>query len=169
MYYTVTWNKNNDSFGCVVNLTEVYIFSIMILSFELKVYFGFIECICLRCLTSVSFCISGLPSIEEDPELGKESLILTGSPVPDETPLGTPLPDESSLGTLDPQSDILSMKESLPEDIPACILKCKSVFKCRLCPRVVCLNEETLKAHLKSKVCLTFFFLDCGVYNVFNI
>ncbi|KAG6581737.1 hypothetical protein SDJN03_21739, partial [Cucurbita argyrosperma subsp. sororia] len=84
---------------------------------------------------------SGLPSIEEDPELGKESLILTGSPVP----------DESSLGTLDPQSDILSMKESLPEDIPACILKCKSVFKCRLCPRVVCLNEETLKAHLKSK------------------
>lgn len=94
---------------------------------------------------------SGLPSIEEDPELGKESLILTGSPIPDEIPLGTPLPDESSLGTLDPQSDILSMKESLPEDIPACILKCKSVFKCRICPRVVCLNEETLKAHLKSK------------------
>ncbi|KAA8547761.1 hypothetical protein F0562_004190 [Nyssa sinensis] len=31
------------------------------------------------------------------------------------------------------------------------ILKCKSVFKCRLCPRIVCLTEETLKAHLKSK------------------
>ncbi|KAI3905641.1 hypothetical protein MKX01_036550 [Papaver californicum] len=30
-------------------------------------------------------------------------------------------------------------------------LKCKSVFKCRLCPRIVCLSEETMKAHLTSK------------------
>ncbi|KAI3726439.1 hypothetical protein L1987_66236 [Smallanthus sonchifolius] len=32
-----------------------------------------------------------------------------------------------------------------------CVLKSKSVFKCKLCPRIVCLTEETLKAHLKSK------------------
>ncbi|GMN28256.1 hypothetical protein TIFTF001_001979 [Ficus carica] len=42
-------------------------------------------------------------------------------------------------------------KELVSEDIPACILKSKSVFKCRICPRIVCLNEETLRAHLKSK------------------
>ncbi|KAF7130477.1 hypothetical protein RHSIM_Rhsim10G0057600 [Rhododendron simsii] len=28
----------------------------------------------------------------------------------------------------------------------------KSGFKCRLCPRIVCMTEETLKAHLKSKL-----------------
>uniref|UniRef100_A0A0A0KZK2 C2H2-type domain-containing protein n=2 Tax=Cucumis sativus TaxID=3659 RepID=A0A0A0KZK2_CUCSA len=61
------------------------------------------------------------------------------------------LPDECPSGTLDLHSDILSTKASLPADTPVCVLKCKSVFKCKLCPRVVCLNEETLKAHLKSK------------------
>ncbi|XP_057979717.1 uncharacterized protein LOC131165713 isoform X2 [Malania oleifera] len=38
-----------------------------------------------------------------------------------------------------------------PSDVPNCILKCKSVFKCKLCPKIVCLTEETLRAHLKSK------------------
>lgn len=32
------------------------------------------------------------------------------------------------------------------------ILKYKSIFKCRLCPKVVCLSEETVKRHLSSKV-----------------
>ncbi|GKV16707.1 hypothetical protein SLEP1_g27309 [Rubroshorea leprosula] len=41
--------------------------------------------------------------------------------------------------------------ESLPDDFPSCILKCKSVFKCKICPRIVCLNEDTMRAHLKSK------------------
>ncbi|PIM97506.1 hypothetical protein CDL12_30023 [Handroanthus impetiginosus] len=36
-------------------------------------------------------------------------------------------------------------------DTTDCVLKCKSVFKCRLCPRIVCLSEETIKAHLNSK------------------
>ncbi|XP_022158508.1 uncharacterized protein LOC111024982 [Momordica charantia] len=84
---------------------------------------------------------SGLPSTEDDPDVRKES----------QTPIGSQVSDESPSGTLDLQSDILSMEESQTADIPVCILKCKSVFKCRLCPRVVCLNEETLKAHLKSK------------------
>ncbi|KAF7129222.1 hypothetical protein RHSIM_Rhsim10G0076900 [Rhododendron simsii] len=38
----------------------------------------------------------------------------------------------------------------IPSDV-GCILKCKSGFKCRLCPRIVCMTEETLKAHLKTK------------------
>ncbi|GAB4832342.1 hypothetical protein Ancab_006358 [Ancistrocladus abbreviatus] len=41
--------------------------------------------------------------------------------------------------------------DPLPDDVARCILKCKSVFKCRLCPKIVCLNERTLRAHLKSK------------------
>ncbi|EPS63529.1 hypothetical protein M569_11256, partial [Genlisea aurea] len=36
-------------------------------------------------------------------------------------------------------------------DVKDCILKIKSVFKCRLCPKVLCLSEQTLKAHLNSK------------------
>ncbi|XP_072962841.1 uncharacterized protein [Typha angustifolia] len=36
-------------------------------------------------------------------------------------------------------------------DMASYILKCKSVFKCRLCPRIVCLSEETIRVHLKSK------------------
>ncbi|KAI5684329.1 hypothetical protein M9H77_05557 [Catharanthus roseus] len=40
---------------------------------------------------------------------------------------------------------------SIDGDPTHCALKCKSVYKCRLCPRIVCLSEETLRAHLKSK------------------
>ncbi|MBA0590257.1 hypothetical protein Gotri_018607 [Gossypium trilobum] len=47
--------------------------------------------------------------------------------------------------------DVPCNKEPLPDDFPACILKCKSVFKCKLCPRIVCLNEETVRAHFNSK------------------
>ncbi|KZV29995.1 cyclin-dependent kinase 11A-like [Dorcoceras hygrometricum] len=42
-------------------------------------------------------------------------------------------------------------KNDTEVDMADCVLKCKSVFKCRLCPRIVCLSEETLKAHLSSK------------------
>ncbi|XP_078431125.1 stress response protein [Wolffia australiana] len=31
------------------------------------------------------------------------------------------------------------------------VLKHKSVFKCRICPRIICLSESTLLAHLQSK------------------
>ncbi|GER35609.1 nuclear factor Y [Striga asiatica] len=51
--------------------------------------------------------------------------------------------------------NLLAMAEQSPNealiDTPDCVLKCKSVFKCKLCPRIVCLSEETLKAHLNSK------------------
>lgn len=42
--------------------------------------------------------------------------------------------------------------DAVDADFPNCILKCKSVFKCKLCPRIICLNEEMVKIHLKSKV-----------------
>ncbi|KAK6151029.1 hypothetical protein DH2020_015961 [Rehmannia glutinosa] len=42
-------------------------------------------------------------------------------------------------------------KDEAHFDVADCVLKCKSVFKCKLCPRIVCLSEETLKAHLNSK------------------
>ena len=50
------------------------------------------------------------------------------------------------------QSNATADEESLPDDIPDCILKCKSVYKCRICPRIICLTEETMRAHLSSKV-----------------
>lgn len=55
-------------------------------------------------------------------------------------------------------NSVLTRAQHSPEkdkthfDMTDCVLKCKSVFKCRLCPRIVCLSEETLKAHLNSKV-----------------
>ncbi|XP_062150681.1 uncharacterized protein LOC133859325 [Alnus glutinosa] len=84
---------------------------------------------------------SGLPISDDDSETGNEREILTDSQ----------LSGQRGSKTLETQSDIAAEKESLPADIPACILKCKSVFKCRICPRIICLNEETLRAHLKSK------------------
>lgn len=47
--------------------------------------------------------------------------------------------------------ETLAKDTSLPDGVGKWILKSKSVFKCRLCPKVVCLNEETLKTHIKSK------------------
>ncbi|KAI3768151.1 hypothetical protein L2E82_18593 [Cichorium intybus] len=42
-------------------------------------------------------------------------------------------------------------KDAITSDLLDCVLKSKSVFKCKLCPRIVCLTEETLNAHLESK------------------
>lgn len=58
------------------------------------------------------------------------------------------------------KSNVLAEKKSLPTDTPSCVLKCKSVFKCKICPRIICLSEETLRDHLQSKVmCLFFWWL----------
>ncbi|KAG9449030.1 hypothetical protein H6P81_008995 [Aristolochia fimbriata] len=45
----------------------------------------------------------------------------------------------------------LSPKGANEDKLDDCVLRCKSVFKCRLCPRIICFNENTLKAHLQSK------------------
>lgn len=51
---------------------------------------------------------------------------------------------------LNARRDAVAEKDSkqLDEDY---ILKSKSVYKCRLCPRIICLTEESLNTHLKSK------------------
>lgn len=50
------------------------------------------------------------------------------------------------------KSNIMAEKKPLPSDIPSSlVLQIKSVFKCRLCPRVICLTEDTLRNHLQSK------------------
>ncbi|KAB5516638.1 hypothetical protein DKX38_027286 [Salix brachista] len=49
------------------------------------------------------------------------------------------------------QSNFTANKEAVLGDIQDCILKCKSVYKCRICPQTICLTEETMRAHLNSK------------------
>jgi len=83
----------------------------------------------------------GLPISNDDAETGNEREILTDSQ----------LSGQRGSETLETQSKIAAEKESLPADIPACILKRKSVFKCRICPGIICLNEGTLRDHIKSK------------------
>ncbi|KAF3779842.1 hypothetical protein EJ110_NYTH31668 [Nymphaea thermarum] len=36
-------------------------------------------------------------------------------------------------------------------DLLDCVIRLKTVFKCKLCPRIICLSEETMRTHLKSK------------------
>ncbi|XP_027188115.1 uncharacterized protein [Cicer arietinum] len=50
------------------------------------------------------------------------------------------------------KSNVMAEEKPLPTDIPSTyVLKFKSVFKCRLCPRIICLTEDTLRNHLQSK------------------
>ncbi|KAM1601283.1 hypothetical protein ACFX13_026144 [Malus domestica] len=85
---------------------------------------------------------SGLPITEDDDAS-------TGHEIPDL--IADQLLGKSGSELLEEESYIMPDEESIPVDLPDCIVKCKSAFKCRLCPRVVCLNEKSLRAHLKSK------------------
>ncbi|XP_044504499.1 uncharacterized protein LOC123224839 [Mangifera indica] len=49
------------------------------------------------------------------------------------------------------KSNTTTEKASMPAGVPDCVLQIKSVFRCRICPRILCLTEETLRAHLNSK------------------
>lgn len=64
----------------------------------------------------------------------------------------SPLPSKLHRKTKDRDPETAEKDDAIPPDALAYVLKCKSVFKCRICPRIVCLNEDSLKAHLKSKV-----------------
>ncbi|CAN1160866.1 hypothetical protein LINPERHAP2_LOCUS23597 [Linum perenne] len=48
-------------------------------------------------------------------------------------------------------SKLINQKESGPDDMPDCVLQFKSVYRCRICPRIICLTEQTMSVHLKSK------------------
>jgi hypothetical protein len=53
-------------------------------------------------------------------------------------------------------------KDRALHNLDDCVIKCKSVFKCKLCPRIVCLSVDTMEAHLVSKVYTIFM----SFYNV---
>ncbi|KAM2927600.1 hypothetical protein COP2_034932 [Malus domestica] len=84
---------------------------------------------------------SGLPITEDDDAS-------TGHEIPDL--IADQLLGKSGSELLEKESYIMPDEESIPVDLPNCIVKCKSAFKWKLCPRVVCLNEKSLRAHLKG-------------------
>uniref|UniRef100_J3N640 Uncharacterized protein n=1 Tax=Oryza brachyantha TaxID=4533 RepID=J3N640_ORYBR len=57
----------------------------------------------------------------------------------------------ASSGNVDSTKDAANMDGALEVDLNKYILKCQSVYKCKLCPRIICLNEEMVRVHLKSK------------------
>lgn len=58
---------------------------------------------------------------------------------------------ETDQGASKSEERTLNSSDSIQSDFADYILQCKSVFKCRLCPRIVCLSEDTVMAHLNSK------------------
>jgi hypothetical protein len=99
----------------------------------------------LRCLTR------WWHGVNEDDETGDDRKTLTGIKI------------------CKKQSNIMANKEPVPDDIQDCILKCKSVYKCRICPRIICLTEETMRAHLNSKVRHCMFLFCCeNEFYVYN-
>lgn len=80
---------------------------------------------------------AGIPTVDDDSESGSE---------------GERLSNNLALGNENGRiAQALAKDHPVTDDIPTCILRCKSVFKCRLCPKIVCLNMESLRAHLQSK------------------
>lgn len=85
----------------------------------------------------IQFIIAGVPTSDDDvaAQNGVENML--GS---------FPDVEANSILAGAPEKD-----EKMDFDTADCVIKCKSVFKCRLCPRIVCLSEDTIKAHLNSK------------------
>ncbi|WCJ25295.1 hypothetical protein M5689_007190 [Euphorbia peplus] len=44
-----------------------------------------------------------------------------------------------------------AQEDSVPDEMQDFVMKFKSAYRCRLCPRILCLTEETMKSHLSSK------------------
>ncbi|KAL8117955.1 uncharacterized protein LOC141723508 [Apium graveolens] len=85
----------------------------------------------------------GLPSSEDDLDPAEKG-----------EDVGTTHPfEKKKSGKLDKPYSTKAEKDEIPSDsdLPSCVLKAKSVFKCKICPRIICLTEETLRTHLKSK------------------
>ncbi|XP_068643682.1 uncharacterized protein [Aristolochia californica] len=89
---------------------------------------------------------SGLPINDDDESTEEGGLDFGNSQLHDKNQIKT-----SDPRVLDSLTKSLSPKGPDEDKLDDCVLRCKSVFKCRLCPRIICLNENTLKAHLQSK------------------
>lgn len=84
---------------------------------------------------------SGLPTSDEDDTALKDTKIDSKS-----------YSSEKVIAESDNmQNNSIPEEDEIPSDASDYVLKCKSVYKCRLCPRIVCLTIQTLIAHLKSK------------------
>ncbi|CAK7344201.1 unnamed protein product [Dovyalis caffra] len=75
--------------------------------------------------------------------------VIDGDSSDDET--GDDRKTRTSVKIFKKQSNARADKDSVPDDVPDCVLKFKSVYKCRICPRIICLTEETMRTHLSSK------------------
>ncbi|KAL3344458.1 hypothetical protein AABB24_023748 [Solanum stoloniferum] len=84
---------------------------------------------------------SGLPTSDEDVTTLKDNKFDGESYLSEKVIAESDIMPNSSI----PEED------EIPSDASDYVLKCKSVYKCRLCPRIVCLTVQTLIAHLKSK------------------
>lgn len=60
---------------------------------------------------------------------------------------------KASSGDADSAKGAVNKDDAVEVDFSNYILKCKSVYKCKLCPRIMCLSEEMVRVHLESKVC----------------
>ncbi|CAL4998880.1 unnamed protein product [Urochloa decumbens] len=62
------------------------------------------------------------------------------------------LPVKKPSGAIaDSAKSVANIDDAVETDFANCVLKCKSVYKCKLCPRIMCLNEDMVRVHLKSK------------------
>ncbi|XP_031253257.1 uncharacterized protein LOC116111202 [Pistacia vera] len=76
---------------------------------------------------------------EDDAEIGNDEEIFVDNQL------------SSKQGAEVTKSNTIAEKASMAAGVPDCLLQIKSVFRCRICPRIICLTEETLRAHLNSK------------------
>lgn len=65
-------------------------------------------------------------------------------------PIALPVKKASS-GDADSAKGAVNKDDAVEVDFNNYILKCKSVYKCKLCPRIMCLSEEMVRVHLESK------------------
>ncbi|KAF2295357.1 hypothetical protein GH714_032648 [Hevea brasiliensis] len=82
--------------------------------------------------------------INEDDGTGNEKQI----------PVGPRISGKHGACILNKELNGVAQKESPRADMPDFLLKFKSVYKCRICPQIVCLTEETMRTHLNSKIVL---------------
>ena len=59
---------------------------------------------------------------------------------------------KASSGNADSSGGAANKDDPLEVDFNNYVLKCKSVYKCKLCPRIMCLSEDMVRVHLESKV-----------------
>ncbi|CAH2047725.1 unnamed protein product, partial [Thlaspi arvense] len=69
-----------------------------------------------------------------------------------ETAVAEASDDDDSLSEREGEDEPPEPPEEEEENyILGCMIKCKSVYRCRYCPKVICLNEKSMQEHILSK------------------